>query len=240
MAQNIQVTQFPDGLGTVRDNNLLASLPVPVPGVASFFDDLDAGSNIDAIATQTALAAGVTQSQLAGFASGVRRFSTAGADGDGNAIGFDQATNFADNMVVNVAETWLGIRFRVDDPVEFTLLAGFFEDGAALAPADGIFLRCADGSGVLEIVAVAAAGGTTAANLGTLSADTWYEAHLYCDLTNVSGQFIGPGGIVGGGNTIVPGANLTAVQVQPNVNFAAGEAAVKNFDLDYVLFAGGR
>jgi len=56
----------------------------------------------------------------------------------------------------------------------------------------------------------------------------------------VAAQFSGPDGVIGGGGNVIPGANLTAVQVQPSINFAAGEAVAKNFDLDWVLFGGAR
>ena len=241
MPLNIEVTQFPNGIGTVKDNSVLSSLPLPTPAVDLGFDDCGAASLLDLIATGTVIGAGAVLSQLAGFASGVRRYTTAGADGDGLAIGFDQATAAPDNMVVNAAPVWFGLRFRVDDPVEFTLLAGFFPDASALAPTDGIFLRCADATGVLEIVSVAAAAAESATALGTLQADTWYEAAFYYDgIDKVAAQFSGPDGVIGGGGNVIPGANLTAIQVQPSINFAAGEAVAKNFDLDWVLFGGAR
>jgi hypothetical protein len=64
---------------------------------------------------------------------------------------------------------------------------------------------------------------------------------LYWDgIDKVSGQFTGPDGVIGGGGTIIPGANLPAVGLSPTVTVAEGAAAAVTADLDYVLFGGSR
>jgi hypothetical protein len=38
MPLNIEVTQFPNGIGTVKDNSVLNAVPVPIPGGAFAFE----------------------------------------------------------------------------------------------------------------------------------------------------------------------------------------------------------
>ena len=84
MSANIIVSQFPGGLGTVKDNDLLAKVPMPIGRFAGVnFDDIDQDSGFLVNWIPTAIAGGVTVSRPLS-AAGVIRQVTGGAGLDGN------------------------------------------------------------------------------------------------------------------------------------------------------------
>ncbi len=243
MPLNIEVTQFPNGVGTAKDNSVLNAIPLPGPNAAALsVEDFGQDTRIgEAGWVDLVIGAGVAGDVFPLGANGVLQQVSAGAATDGNKI----SAQFAgvDTFGLSVGqEAWFGIRFRIDDPLNTILVFGFTPFDETVAPLDGVFLRSDDVSAALNLVSIAAAGGTSTTPLGTLEADTFYEAAIYWDgIDKISGQFSGPDGVIGGGGTVIPGANLTAVGLNPGFLFSDGvDGAAKTLDVDYVLFGGSR
>lgn len=241
MPLNIEVTQFPNGVGTAKDNSVLNAIPLPGPAGHLTIEDFGPGSLLGGVWAGTAIGAGATPTYPLS-SSGVLRQTSAGAATDGNKFEADAGGEQSDSFGFSVGEeAWYGIRFRIDDPINTILIFGFIPDAATVTPADGVYLRSADVTGVLELVAENTSV-EVATNLGTLEADTWYEAAFYWDgIDKISGQFTGPDGVVGGGGTVLPAASLPAVGLLPGFLFSAGAGAgAKILDVDWVLFGGSR
>jgi len=240
MPLNIEVTQFPNGVGTAKDNSVLNAIPLPGPIAALSVEDFGQDTGI-ADWTDLAIGAGVAGDVFPLGANGVLQQVSAGAATDGNKLSIQLAG--VDTFGLSVGqEAWFGIRFRISDALNTILVFGFTPFDETVAPLDGVFLQSDDVSAALNLVSIAAAGGTSTVALGTLEDDTWYEAAFYWDgIDKISGQFSGPDGVIGGGGTIIPGANLTAVGLNPGFLFSDGaDAAAKTLDVDWVLFGGSR
>jgi hypothetical protein len=242
MPLNIEVTQFPNGVGTAKDNSVLNAVPLPLPNAQLSIEDFDALTLRDILWTATVIGAGVVQT-FPLSSSGVIRAVSAGAATDGQKLEATGDGLVSDNVGFSVGqEIWYGIRFRIDDPVNTILIFGFIPDAATVSPADGVYLRSDDVSDVLNLISENNGAAQSLTALGTLAADTWYEASIYWDgIDKVSGQFTGPDGVVGGGGNLIPGANLPAVGLLPEFLFSAGAGAgAKTLDVDYILFGGSR
>ncbi len=241
MPLNIAVSQFPDGLGTEKDNSVLNALPIPGPRLGALsVEDFGSDTGV-ADWTDTAIGAGVGGDVFPLNPNGVLQQVSAGAATDGNKLHIALAG--ADTFLIQAArEAWFGIRFKISDALNSILVFGFTPAAATVAPADGVFLQSDDLTNDLKIVSIAAAGGTSETVLGQLADDTWYEAAFYYDgIDKISAQFVGPDGVVGGGGTVIPGANLSAVGGNPGFLFSDGaDGAAKTLDVDYVLFGGSR
>lgn len=237
---NIEVTQFPNGVGTAKDNSVLNAVPAPLPNAQLSVEDFGASTGI-ADWTDTAIGAGVGGDVFPLSSSGVLQQVSAGAATDGNKLHLALAGANTFGIAVG-AGVWFGIRFRISDALNTILVFGFSLAADTVAPTDGVFLNSADVSTDLNLTSVAAAGGTSTTVLGALADNTWYEAALYWDgIDKISGQFVGPDGVVGGGGTVIPGANLTALGMNPGFLFSDGvDGAAKTLDVDYVLFGGSR
>ena len=241
MPLNIEVTQFPNGIGTQKDNSVLTSIPLPGPNAGALsVEDFGSDTGI-ADWTDTVIGSGVGGDVFPIGANGVLQQVSAGAATDGNKlhIALAGANNFA--LAVGI-EAWYGIRFRISDALNTILVFGLSLAADTVAPADGVFLNSADVSTDLNLTSVATAGGTSTTVLGALADDTWYEAAFFWDgIDKISGQFVGPDGVVGGGGNLLPGANLTALGMNPGFLFYDGvDGAAKTLDVDYVLFGGTR
>ena len=238
---NIEVTQFPNGIGTARDNDVLNAVPVPLPNNAALsVEDFGQDTGI-ADWTDTAIGAGVAGDVFPLGANGVLQQVSAGAATDGNKLHIQLAGVDTFSLLVG-QEAWFGIRFKISDALNTILVFGFTPFDETVAPLDGVFLRSDDVSNALNLVSIAAAGGTSTVQLGTLEDDTFYDASIYWDgADKISAQFVGPDGVVGGGGNVIPGANLTAVGLNPGFLFSDGvDGAAKTLDVDYVLFGGSR
>ena len=241
MPLNIEVTQFPNGIGTVKDNSVLNAVPVPIHGGAFAFDDLDQNSLFLTNWEAVVIAGGVTVTRPLS-ASGLLRQVTGGAGTDGNEYNATEGGVAPDVFETAVgAEAWFGARLMIDVADLSTLILGFVPEASAIAPADGVYIRKASGATLVELVVENNGAAQSVVSLGNIEADTWYEFALYWDgIDKVSAQFTGPDGVVGGGGNIIPGANLPAVGLSPTVTVAEGAAAAVTADLDYVLFGGSR
>ena len=240
MPLNIEVTQFPNGVGTAKDNSVLNAVPLPLPGAHLAVEDFGQNTQI-ADWTDLAIGAGVAGDVFPLSSSGVLQQVSAGAATDGNKLSLQLAG--ADTFGIAVgAEAWFGIRFRISDALNTILLFGFTPAAAGPSAADGVFLRSDDLTSDMNLLSINSGAGTSQVTLGELADDTWYEAALYWDgIDKISGQFVGPDGVVGGGGNLIPGANLPALGLNPGFLFSDGaDAAAKTLDVDYVLFGGSR
>jgi len=237
---NIEVTQFPGGVGNQRDNSVLNSLPVPGPNIALSVEDFLSGTSYLSNFTITAIGGGAAiVTPLS--SSGLLRQTSAGAATDGNKVAADGDASADPFQFVIGKEAWFGMRVNIDDVLNTLLLFGFVPAADTVAPVDGVFLRKADVTNDLEIVS-RSAGVEVATVIGQLANNTDYEIAIYWDgIDKISAQFVGPDGVIGGGGTVLPGALLPAVGLQPMFLSSRGAAAgVTIMDVDYVLFGGSR
>ena len=242
MPLNIEVTQFPNGVGTAKDNSVLNAIPLPGPAAQLSIEDFGPMTLVDILYSQTDIGAGVVQT-FPLSSSGVIRQVSAGAATDGSKLEATGDGLFSDIFEIAVGqEAWYGLRFRIDDPFNTILIFGFIPDAATVSPADGVYLRSDDVDAGLNLISENNGAAQSLTELGTLVADTWYEAAIYWDgIDKVSGQFVGPDGVVGGGGNLIPGANLPAVGLLPCFLFSDGvDGAAKTLDVDYILFGGSR
>ena len=238
---NIEVTQFPNGVGNQRDNSVMNSLPIPGPNVALSVEDFMMDTNFDNIWSATGLGGGSVPSFILS-PSGVLRQTTSGAATDGNKYRATAGASQADlSQFVVGKEVWFGMRINADDVVNTLLLFGFIPDADTVAPVNGVFLRSIDGTRDIEIVS-RNANVEVATVIGQLQDGIDYEIAFYYDgIDKISAQFVGPDGVVGGGGTVLPGALLPAVGLDPTFLLARGAAAgVTVLDTDYILFGGSR
>ena len=240
MPLNIEVTQFPNGIGTVKDNNVLNAVPVPIPGGAFAFDDLDQNSLFLTNWEAVAIAGGVTVTRPLS-ASGLLRQVTGGAGLDGNEYNATEGGVAPDVFAVAVGqEAWFGARLSLDIVNLSTLILGFVPEASAIAPADGVYIRKASGATLVELVVENNGAAQSVISLGNIQADVLFEFGIYWDgIDKVSAQFSADG-VIGGGGSLLPGANLPAVGLSPTVTVAEGAAAAVTADLDFVLFGGSR
>jgi len=240
MPLNISVTQFPGGVGNARDNSVLNSLPLPGPNVALNVMDFGQGEDYASFYASTVIGAGAVLSNPLS-SSGILRQVSAGAATDGTKQAASIGSSADSFQFVLGKEAWFGARINLSEVVNEILLLGFIPAAATVAPADGVFLRSADATGNLEIVS-RNTGVEVATVIGTLLAATDYDVAFYWDgINKISAQFTGPDGSIGGGGTVIPGALLPAVGLQPSIVSSRGAVAgVTTFDLDYVLFGGSR
>lgn len=240
MPLNIEVTQFPNGIGTVKDNNVLNAVPVPIPGGAFAFDDLDQNSLFLTNWEAVVIAGGVTVTRPLS-ASGILRQVTGGAGGDGNEYNATEGGAAPDVFETAVgAEAWFGARLSLDVANLSALILGFVPEGSVLTPVDGVYIRKASGATLVELVVENNGTSLSVISLGNIEADVVYEFGLYWDgIDKVSAQFSAEG-VIGGGGSVLPGVNLPAAGLSPTVTIAEGAAAAVTMDLDYVLFGGSR
>lgn len=240
MPLNIEVTQFPGGVGSQKDNSVLNSLPLPGANVALNVQDFSMGEDYAAIYAPTVIGAGAVLTNPLS-ASGILRGVTAGAATDGLKLAANVGSDNDAFQLVAGKEAWFGVHLNSDDILDTIFLLGFIPDAATVAPADGVFLRKADASLDVEIVS-RNTGVEVATVIGQLAPATDYVLAFYYDgVDKIAAQFTGPDGVIGGGGTVLPGALLPAVGLQPSVVFSRGAvAAATTVDLDYVLFGGSR
>ena len=237
---NIEVTQFPNGVGNQRDNSVMNSLPIPGPNVALSVEDFAMDSDYVSIWAATALGAGSAASNPLS-ASGILQQTSAGAATDGNKFAANIGSDNDAFFLSAGTEAWFGVRLNTDDILNTILLLGFIPEADTVAPANGVFLRSVDGSADLEIVS-RSANVEVATVLGSLQNNVDYEIAFYYDgIDKISAQFVGPDGVVGGGGTVLPAGLLPAVGTQPTFLYARGAAAgVTVLNVDYILFGGSR
>lgn len=239
MPLNIEVTQFPNGIGTVGDNSILNGVPSPLDlGAASSFEDFLPDS-LFAQSWSVLAAAGGGPATLTRPASpnGLLNLVTVGAT-TGSFITADALASIVDGYAVQAGvPSWIGARLSLSDTIESELLLGFVPAATLNAPVDGVYLFKAAGSGDVNIIVANAGAATETQLVGTLMAGAlpFVDVALYWDGIKASAQFPG-----GGGAFIPDVANLPAVGLQPSVSVVEGAAGPITSEVDYILFGGGR
>lgn len=238
MPLNIEVTQFPNGIGTVGDNSVLngVALPLPVNGAVQV-EDFVGGTDYSAAWTVTAIGGGVTPSFVLS-SNGILRLTTGAVAGDGASVEADGGGNFVDAFVVQQGvPAWIAARVDLSDAIDSTFILGFVPAGSALAPTDGVYLISAAGSGDVDLIVENSGAAQESVNVATLSAGATglVEVALYWDGEKASAQ------IAGGGNSLVPdSANIPTVGTNATLTAAAGAAGAITADADWIAFGGGR
>ena len=239
MPLDIQVTQFPGGIGTVGDNSILNGVPGPLNlRAASYFEDFLPDYEFPGFWSELAAAGGgpavLTQPPSP---NGVLNFVTAGAT-TGSVLTANAAGALTDAYAVQAGvASWFGLRMSISDAIESAFLFGFMPEATLDAPVDGVYVSKAAGTGDVFIVVQNAGAATETQLVGTLAAGAlpFVDMALYWDGLKASAQFTG-----GGGSFIPDVANLPAVGLSPQFALVEGAAGPVTFEVDYVLFGGGR
>jgi hypothetical protein len=242
MPLNIKVTQFPDGIGTVTDDSVLNSIPSPINIAALAYNEFDQNDQFSNIWALNSLGVGgATDSRLAS-ASGVLRQTTGIVAGEGQEYNANAGGDATDAFVfASEVESWFGARFRIDTADLSTIILGWVPEGSALAPLDGVYFSKPTGDTEAFLIVENSGAAQSSISLGDIAADTWYDLGIfYNGEDKVSCQVRPLDGSDGLGGILEPGSNLPSVGLDPTFTVATGAAAAVIFDLDYVLFGGGR
>ncbi len=238
MPLNIEVTQFPNGIGTVSDDSVLNGVATPLPtNGANVIEDFTGGSNYDDNWSTVAIAGGATPSAVAN-PGGVLRLTTGAAGGDGASLEADAGSNLVDGLLMEAGTPlWIGARLRISDAVESRWFLGFIPGGSGVAPTDGLFLTSPASSGDVQLVVANNATGSDIADVVTLGAgDTGFvEVGIYWDGEKASAQIRGVGGA-----SIEDPANVPTVGLNATLTGVAAAGGAVEFDADWIAFGGGR
>jgi len=238
MPLNIDVTQFPNGIGSVGDNNILNGVGLPLPMLGSVrVEDFASDSNFDSVwAAQ--LFSGVTNRTLILSPSGVLQFDTDGTPGTGASLEASAAGVGNDVFQVSAGvPCFFAARMNFSDAVVNGWQLGFVPGLSAFAPADGLYLKSFAATG--DVFLTIENSGTDADDqlVGTLTGGVsgFLDIAFYWDGIKASAQFPG-----GGGSFIPDPANIPAVGLNPTITVLEGAGGIATFDVDWVAFGGGR
>lgn len=235
---NIEVTQFPNGVGTVRDDNVLNGVESPLGLLGSnVFEDFSGGENYLDHWTNVTVGGPAVATVLAN-AAGVVRFTTPAVATQGTALEANAATTQVDGVLVSAGvPSWITARLDMDEPVVNAFQLGFVPGASALAPADGLYLQCLAATGDVFIIIENNGAAQETQLVGTLAAGPtgFIDIALYWDGIVAAAQFPG-----GGGSFIPATANIPAVGLNATLTMIEGAGGAATFDVDYIAFGGGR
>jgi hypothetical protein len=235
---NIEVTQFPNGIGDAGDNSVLNGVGSPLNSNGSVaIEDFSGGENYLDHYSNVAIGGAAVASVLAN-ANGVVRFTTPGVATQGSALEADAATTHVDGFLVSAGvPAWIKARLDIADPVADAFLLGFVPGGSGLAPTDGLYLVSAAGSGAVNLIIENAGGAQESQLVGTLAAGAsgFIDVALFWDGLKAAAQFPG-----GGGSFIPSPANIPAVGLNATLTMVEGAGGATTFDVDLLAFGGGR
>ena len=171
MPLNIEVTQFPDGIGDAGDDSVLNGVGSPLNrGGSVSLEDFSGGENYLDAYSNVAIGGAAVASVLAA-ASGVVRFTTPGVATQGSALEADAATTHVDGFLVSAGiPAWMLARLDIADPVVNAWQIGFQPGASAGAPADGLYLSSVAGSGDVNLIIENNGAAQESQLVGTLSA----------------------------------------------------------------------
>lgn len=238
MPLNIEVTQFPNGIGSVGDNSVLNGVGSPLPmGGAVRVEDFDSASPWDTY-WASVLTSGVTTRTNLLSSSGVLEFATDGTPGTNAQLEAQQGGLAPDVTLLQAGvPLWMAARLDISDPVVNGFHLGFVPGGQGLTPLDGIYLVSAPASGDVNIIVVNSAAAQETQLVGTLAAGPtgFIDVALYWDGIKASAQFPG-----GGGSFIPDVANISPLGLNPTFSCEEGAGGIATFNVDYLAFGGGR
>lgn len=238
MPLNISVTQFPGGIGTAGDGNILNGVPNPLPTLQSMsVEDFSGGENYLDAYSNVAIVAPAVASVLPS-SSGVVRFTTPGVAAQGSSLEADAATTHVDGFLLAAGvPAWMLARLDIADPVVNEWILGFVPGGSGVAPADGLYLYSEAASGDVNLIIENNAAAQEVQLVGTLAAGATgqFNIGLYWDGLVAAAQFAG-----GGGSFIPQAANIPAVGLNATLTMVEGAGGATTFDVDALAFGGGR
>tara|TARA_R110002126_G_scaffold281672_2_gene429581 strand:- start:5060 stop:5770 length:711 start_codon:yes stop_codon:yes gene_type:complete len=236
MPLNIEVTQFPGGIGDQADNSILNGVGSPLNANGSIaIEDFSGGENYLDHYTNVAITAPAVAS-VQPSANGVVRFTTPGVATQGTALEGNAATTHVDGFFIAAGVPgWITTRINMLDAVVNGFILGFVPGGSAFAPAAGVYLQSVAASGDVNLIVEGAAQEVQL--IGTLAAGAtgFIDIALFWDGIKASGQFPG-----GGGSFIPSPANLPAVGLNGTLTMIEGAGGATTFDVDLLAFGGGR
>lgn len=238
MPLNIEVTQFPGGVGNVSDDSVLNGVPGPLPGLGALVvEDFTGGENYLDHWSNVAIGGAAVPTVLIS-SNGVVRFTTPGVAAQGTALEANGATTLVDGHLVQAGvPSWITTRIDISEAVVNAFILGFVPGASGLAPADGVYLVSAAASGDVNLIVENNAAAQETQLVGTLAAGPtgFIEISLYWDGLVASAQFPG-----GGGSFIPAVANIPAVGLNATLTMVEGAGGAATFDVDYIAFGGGR
>lgn len=238
MPLNIEVTQFPNGIGDAGDNSVLNGVGSPLNANGSVaMEDFSGGENYLTHYSNVAIGGAAVASVLAA-ASGVARFTTPGVATQGSALEANAATTNVDGFLVSAGvPAWITARLDIADAVVNAFILGFVPGASALAPADGLYLFSAAASGDVNLIIENNGTAQESQLVGTLAAGPtgFIDISLFWDGLKASAQFPG-----GGGSFIPSPANIPAVGLNGTLTMVEGAGGATTFDVDSLAFGGGR
>ena len=238
MPLNIEVTQFPGGIGTVGDASVLNGVASPLPiGGAAVVEDFTGGENYLDHWSNVAIGAPAVPTVLLDSA-GVLRLTTPGVATQGSSLEADGATTLVDGFTVQAGvPAWIAARLDIADPVVNEWLLGFVPGASGVTPPDGLYLFSAAGSGDVNIIIENNAAAQETQLVGTLGAGATGQivVALAWDGLVASAQFPG-----GGGSFIPAVANIPAIGLNATLAVVEGAGGATTFDVDWLAFGGGR
>lgn len=238
MPLNIEVTQFPNGIGTVGDASILNGVASPLPSGGSIYvQDFTGPEAYEDTWTNVAIGGAAVGAPLLS-SSGVIRFTTPGVAAQGTALEGDAGASIVDGFFVQAGvPCWITCRIDMSDAVVNAWQLGFQPGASAGAPADGLYLLSASADGDVFLVIENNAAAQEAQLVGTLAAGAtgFIDIALYWDGLTASAQFPG-----GGGSFIPAVANIPAVGLNATLVMVEGAGGAATFDVDVLAFGGGR
>ena len=236
MPLNIEVTQFPGGIGDAADDSILNGVGSPLNANGSVaIEDFSGGENYLDHYSNVAIGGAAVASVFIS-PNGVVRFTTPGVATQGSALEADAATTHVDGVAIDAGvPAWITARISIADAVVNGFLLGFVPGASAFAPAAGVYLQSIAASGDVNLIVEGAAQEVQL--IGTLApgATGFIDIALFWDGIKASGQFPG-----GGGSFIPNPANLPAVGLNATLTMIEGAGGATTFDVDLLAFGGSR
>jgi len=236
MPLNIEVTQFPGGIGDQADNSILNGVGSPLNANGSVaIEDFSGGENYLDHYSNVAIG-GAAVASVQPNANGVVRFTTPGVATQGSALEANGATTHVDGFFIAAGvPAWITTRVNIADAVVNGFILGFVPGASGFAPAAGVYLQSVAASGDVNLIVEGAAQESQL--VGTLAAGAtgFIDIALFWDGIKASAQFPG-----GGGSFIPSPANLPAVGLNGTLTMIEGAGGATTFDVDLLAFGGGR
>ena len=235
---NIEVTQFPNGIGDAADNSILNGVGSPLNKNGSVsLEDFSGGENYLDHYSNVAITTTAVATALAN-ANGVARFTTGAVAATGSALEADAATTHVDGFLVSAGvPAWMTARIDIAEPVVNAWQLGFQPGASAGAPTDGLYLSSVAASGDVNLIIENNGAAQESQLVGTLAVGPtgFIDISLFWDGIVAAAQFPG-----GGGSFIPAVANIPAVGLNATLVMLVGAGGATTFDVDLLAFGGGR
>jgi hypothetical protein len=226
--------RFSGGVTNVAGDDPLAQFGMPDPTKWHvFFDDFDTYVVADWTITTTEAGAGSATEALGDADGGVLVVTNDAADDDAD---FFQKVGES-FLMASTKRAFFKARFKVSDATQCDFVMGLqVTDTTPLGVTDGIFFQKDDGDAQLDVYCRkdATTGSTSATNIATVVADTYFTVAWYYDGKGSLKYFVDDvhKGTLDASSTYLPDTELTV-----SFGIQNGEAVAKIMTIDYVLAA---